>query len=200
MAISRFLIGGVASALLLTGGLFMWKGYTQIAEEEALPDPPPALPAIPVAAAGAPKRGPAPPALPAAKEASREERRFNRFDRDRNDRISRVELMSSRTAAFRKLDKDGNNLLTFEEWAAATGQAFCRGRRRQVGRPDARGVCDDGAEGRGKAEVQLLNRSILPRRAAMGRWQRSSADGGAMELPLRPLHHSLRERSPAIRN
>ena len=45
MAISRFLIGGVASALLLTGGLFMWKGYTQIAEEEVLPDPPPALPA-----------------------------------------------------------------------------------------------------------------------------------------------------------
>ena len=32
--------------------------------------------------------------------------------------------MSSRTAAFRKLDKDGNNLLTFEEWAAATGQRF----------------------------------------------------------------------------
>ena len=34
MAISRFLIGGVASALLLTGGLFMWKGYTQVAGEE----------------------------------------------------------------------------------------------------------------------------------------------------------------------
>src|SRR5690606_5004405 len=106
MAISRFLIGGVASALLLTGGLCMWEGYTQIAEVEVLPDPPPALPAIPVAAANAPRRGPAPPALPAAKEASREERRFNRFDRDRNERISRVELMSSRTAAFRKLDID----------------------------------------------------------------------------------------------
>ena len=124
MAVSRFLIGGIASALLLTGGLFLWKGYTQVAEEEVLPDPPPVMAAIPVAGAGAPKRGPAPPALPAAKEASREERRFNRFDRDRNDRISRVELMSSRTAAFRKLDKDGNNLLTFEEWAAATGQRF----------------------------------------------------------------------------
>ena len=124
MAISRFLIGGVASALLLTGGLFMWEGYTQIAEEEVLPEPPPGLPAVPMAGANAPKRGLAPPALPAAKEASREERRFNRFDRDRNDKISRVELMSSRTAAFRKLDKDGNNLLTFEEWAAATGARF----------------------------------------------------------------------------
>ena len=49
MAVSRFLIGGVASALLLTGGLFMWKGYTQIAEEEVLPAPPPALATIPVA-------------------------------------------------------------------------------------------------------------------------------------------------------
>ena len=67
-----------------------------------------------------------PPALPASKEASREERRFNRFDRDRNDRISRVELMSSRTAAFRKFDKDGNILLTFEWWAAATGERFAR--------------------------------------------------------------------------
>jgi hypothetical protein len=92
-----------------------------------LPEPPPALAAIPVAGANAPKRGPAPPALPAAKEASREERRFNRFDRDRNDRISRVELMSSRTAAFRKLDKDGNNLLTFEEWGRGDGRAVCGG-------------------------------------------------------------------------
>ena len=64
MAISRFLIGGVASALLLTGGLFLWAGYTQIAEDEVLPEPPPALAAIPVAGANAPKRGPAPPACP----------------------------------------------------------------------------------------------------------------------------------------
>lgn len=124
MAVSRFLIGGLASALMLTGGVFLWQAYSQDAEDEAMPEPPPVLAAIPVAGANAPKRGPAPPALPAAKEASREERRFNRFDRDRNDRISRVELMSARTAAFRKLDKDGNNLLTFEEWAAATGERF----------------------------------------------------------------------------
>ena len=102
MAVSRFLIGGVASALLLTGGLFMWKGYSQIADEAVLPEPPPALPAIPVAGPNAPKRGAAPPELPVAKEASREERRFNRYDRDRN----------------------GDNLLTFEEWAAATGDRF----------------------------------------------------------------------------
>ncbi|PZQ21419.1 MAG: hypothetical protein DI569_12120 [Sphingopyxis macrogoltabida] len=124
MAVSRFLIGGVASALLLTGGLFMWKGYSQIADEAVLPEPPPALPAIPVAGPNAPKRGAAPPELPVAKEASREERRFNRYDRDRNERISRVEMLSTRTAAFRKLDRNGDNLLTFEEWAAATGDRF----------------------------------------------------------------------------
>lgn len=45
MAVSRFLIGGVASALLLTGGLFLWQGHSQLAEEAVLPDPPPALPA-----------------------------------------------------------------------------------------------------------------------------------------------------------
>ncbi|MGB3739567.1 MAG: hypothetical protein WA948_09460, partial [Pontixanthobacter sp.] len=28
------------------------------------------------------------------------------------------------TSAFRKLDKDGNNLLTFEEWAVATVTKF----------------------------------------------------------------------------
>jgi hypothetical protein len=124
VALSRFLIGGIASALLLTGGVFMWKGYTQIAEEEVIPDAPPDPGPIPVAAVGAPKRGAAPPELPAAKDASREERRFNRYDRDRNESVSRIEMMSTRTAAFRKLDKDGNNLLTFEEWAAATGERF----------------------------------------------------------------------------
>ena len=62
--------------------------------------------------------------MPAAKEASREERRFNRYDRDRNESVSRIEMMSTRTAAFRKLDKDRNNLLSFEEWAAATQRWF----------------------------------------------------------------------------
>jgi hypothetical protein len=33
-------------------------------------------------------------------------------------------MLGSRTKAFKALDKDGNNLLTFEEWAAATGERF----------------------------------------------------------------------------
>lgn len=126
MAVSRFLIGGVASALLLTGGLFLWQGKTQTRKEAVAAPAPPDVAELPVAGAGAPKRGPAPPELPSAKESSREERRFNRYDRDRNDRISRIEMLSTRTAAFRKLDKNGDNLLTFEEWAAATGDRFAK--------------------------------------------------------------------------
>jgi hypothetical protein len=34
--------------------------------------------------------------------------------------------MSSRTKDFKKLDKDGDNLLTFEEWASATGERFAK--------------------------------------------------------------------------
>jgi len=124
MAVSRFLAGGLASALLLTGGVFLWKGHSQVAEQRALPAPPPKLPAIPVAGPNAPKRGAAPPELPAAKQETREERRFNRYDRDRNERISRVEMMATRSAAFRKLDSNGDNLLSFEEWAVATSDRF----------------------------------------------------------------------------
>ncbi|HMP46684.1 MAG TPA: EF-hand domain-containing protein, partial [Sphingopyxis sp.] len=45
---------------------------------------------------------------------------------NRDERISRIEMMSTRTAAFRKLDKNGDNLLTFEEWAAVTGDRFAK--------------------------------------------------------------------------
>ena len=33
-------------------------------------------------------------------------------------------MLSTRSAAFRKLDKNGNNLLDFEEWAVTTVQRF----------------------------------------------------------------------------
>ena len=33
-------------------------------------------------------------------------------------------MLSTRSDAFRKLDKDGNNLLDFEEWAVATVDKF----------------------------------------------------------------------------
>jgi EF hand len=120
---SHFLLGGLAAALALTGGLFLWQGLSQDADEMALPAPPPVA-GLPKAGPDAPRFGAPPPALPEAKRTSREEQRFNRYDRDRNERVSRIEMMATRSGAFRKLDRDGNNLLSFEEWAAATSERF----------------------------------------------------------------------------
>ena len=64
------------------------------------------------------------PAPPEATELSREQRRFFRYDRNRDLKITRAEMLSTRTDAFRDLDVDGNNLLTFEEWAVTTAQRF----------------------------------------------------------------------------
>ena len=33
-------------------------------------------------------------------------------------------MLATRTAGFKKLDLDGNNLLTFEEWAVTTANRF----------------------------------------------------------------------------
>lgn len=121
----RFLAGGVGALLLVTGGLWLWQG--QASQDNPIPAPPPPAAisdALPEAAADAPAFGPAPPTPPEAPKASREEVRFNRYDRNRDELVSRVEMMGSRTKAFKALDKDGNNLLTFEEWAAATGDRF----------------------------------------------------------------------------
>jgi hypothetical protein len=96
----KFAAGAAGILLLLTAGLFLWIGAQ--GQDVPIPAPPP----------------------PKAYKASREELRFNRYDRNRDETITRLEMMSSRTDAFRKLDKDGNNLLTFEEWAVATSDKF----------------------------------------------------------------------------
>jgi hypothetical protein len=125
----KFLAGGLAAIAAITGGLWFWQG--QAAQEKtAIPAPPPPeeesnLPLeLPKAGPGAPRFGPAPPDPLSAPKASREEVRFNRYDRNRDEAITRLEMLSTRTKAFKKLDKDGNNLLTFEEWAAATAERF----------------------------------------------------------------------------
>ncbi len=110
--------------LVLAGvGVFWWQGRAAI--ETGAPPPAPAAPAndpekLPFADPGT-MQGLAPPELT---DLSREEQRFFRYDRNRDRFISRNEMLSSRTEAFRKLDKDGNNLLTFEEWAVATVDRF----------------------------------------------------------------------------
>ena len=115
---------GAFIALVLVGvGLFWWQGRAEV--EEGAP-PPAVQPVVPLpeelpTADAADLRGPAPPE---ATELTREQRRFFRYDRNRDLKISRNEMLSTRSNAFRKLDKDGNNLLTFEEWAVATVDRF----------------------------------------------------------------------------
>lgn len=118
---AKSLIGAVAAILLLLGGWFAWMGLGGEPDAVAIAAPPPeaALPVADARLVGAP-----PPEPPRAREASREERRFARYDRNRDGTVTRVEMLSTRTNAFRRLDKDGNNLLSFEEWAVATSDRF----------------------------------------------------------------------------
>ena len=121
-----FVSGGLVTLLLSAVGLFWWQGRAEVEEAAPPPDPmafaPPAFDplALPEADVGD-LIGPAPPE---ASELTKEQRRFFRYDHNRDWRITRAEMLSTRTKSFRKLDKDGNNLLTFEEWAVATVDKF----------------------------------------------------------------------------
>lgn len=86
----------------------------------ALTDEAPASDELPITDPGE-MQGPAPPE---ASELTEEQRRFFRYDRNRDWRITRSEILSSRSDGFRKLDKDGNNFLTFQEWAVTTVEKF----------------------------------------------------------------------------
>ena len=118
---------GATGALALTGvGLFWWEGRAEVERGAPPPDPAvlegakPDADTLPIVDP-ADMRGPAPPE---ATELTREQRRFFRYDRNRDWRISRTEMLATRSDGFRKLDRDGNNLLTFEEWAVATVEKF----------------------------------------------------------------------------
>lgn len=117
------LILGAFLALLAAGVGFTWlQGREEV--ESAAPPPAPIAEETPEGLPSADISGLVGPAPPEATELSKEQRRFFRYDRNRDLRISRTEMLSSRTNAFRKLDKDGNNLLTFEEWAVTTVDKF----------------------------------------------------------------------------
>ncbi len=120
---NRMILGALGALVLVGIGLFWWQGRAEV-ERGA---PPPAPPVATVADTEIPKAddaGLTGPPPPEATELTREQQRFGRYDRDRSGRIGRNEMLSTRTDAFRKLDKDGNNLLTFEEWAVATVTRF----------------------------------------------------------------------------
>lgn len=123
---NRIVLGALAALMFVAAGLFWRQGRAEIEVGEVPPliepssapaDDPDALPTAMVDDAIG-------PALPESTDLTREQRRFGRHDRNRDGRITRNELLSSRTAAFRKLDIDGNNLLTFEEWAVRTVDRF----------------------------------------------------------------------------
>ncbi|MCV0383442.1 MAG: EF-hand domain-containing protein [Erythrobacter sp.] len=122
---NRILLGAVLGLVLAGIGVFWWQGRAEVEQGAPPPDPSalgpePQETGLPTAD-GAGLVGPAPPE---ATELTREQRRFFRYDRNRDWKISRTEMLSTRTDAFRKLDTDGNNLLTFEEWAVATANRF----------------------------------------------------------------------------
>ncbi len=121
---SRFVAGAVASLLLVTGGLFWWQGHAESQRPLSAPQPfvPGPLEALPKGDESA--MGAAPPMPPEARAEDREAKRFGKYDRDRDGAITRIEMMSSRTKEFKKLDTDGNNLLSFEEWAVKTSDRF----------------------------------------------------------------------------
>jgi len=122
---NRIVLGAFAALVMVGLGLFWLQGRAEVVQGAPPPDPdavevapdPEDLPYADVADL----EGPAPPE---ASELTREEQRFFRYDRNRDRRITRNEMMSSRSDSFRKLDTDGNNLLTFEEWAITTGTRF----------------------------------------------------------------------------
>lgn len=120
---NRMVLGAFLALVLVGIGLFWWQGRAEVEQGAPPPMAQPAMPspdALPSADPGD-LRGPAPPQ---ATELTREEQRFFRYDRNRDRRITRNEMLSTRSEAFRKLDKDKNNLLDFEEWAVATVQRF----------------------------------------------------------------------------
>lgn len=119
--VNRFVLGGFVALALVSLGLFWLQGR---AEVEAGAPP---VTATPTGPAPLPQADPGEmegPAPPEATDLTREQRRFGRYDRDHDGRVTRNEMLSPRTDAFRKLDKDGNNLLTFEEWSGATVARF----------------------------------------------------------------------------
>lgn len=109
----RYLVGAVAAALLMVGGIALW---------DSLGKRPQILPAAPLEAAE-------PTALaepPAASEKTREEKRFARYDKDKDGKVSREEFLASRRKAYAKLDANGDGRLSFEEWSLKTTDRFAK--------------------------------------------------------------------------
>jgi hypothetical protein len=119
------LLGALGALLLVAAGVFWWQGRAAV-EHNAPPQQLAVSGAVgekdelPSADAGDAEG----PDLPEASEQTREQRRYGHIDKDRDGKITRNEMLAPRVRDFRKLDVDGNNLLTFEEWAVKTSNRF----------------------------------------------------------------------------
>lgn len=111
----RYLAGGAGALLLVTAGLFLFRGTA--APEAKTPPPPPVE-----AAVQADEELPA--EAPRASDHTREQKRFDRLDKDRNSIITRDEFLAARRKAFAKLDTNGDGKLSFEEAAVRTTTRF----------------------------------------------------------------------------
>lgn len=120
---NRTVLGGFAALLMVAAGMFWWQGRAAV-DPGKIPALSLAAPADDLSLPVADGKGLKGAALPQATEQTKEQRRFDRLDRNRDGRITRTEMLAPRAAAFRKLDADGNNLLSFEEWAVATSNKF----------------------------------------------------------------------------
>ena len=109
----RFLAGMGATLLLVTAGLFRWKGSART--DASLPRPEMASKPLIVAAL--------PAELPVA-DRNREQKRFGRYDDNQDGQVSREEYLSPRRKAWAKLDTNGDGKLSFEEWVHRTTDKF----------------------------------------------------------------------------
>ncbi|WFL77102.1 hypothetical protein P7228_14065 [Altererythrobacter arenosus] len=119
----RMALGLFLGLVIASVGLYWWQGVAQV--ENNAPPPPE------VEASRSPDELPLTdptdmtgPEPPEASQLTREQIRFFRYDRNRDLVITRNEMLSTRSDGFRALDVDGNNLLTFEEWAVTTVERF----------------------------------------------------------------------------
>lgn len=136
-ASGRYLAGGISAILFVAAGLFWWQSRAQVDPVSPSAPSPPAMQAEPSLPLAVPGQAGTPPPMPvSATPRTREEKRFARYDRNRDGIITRTEMLSTRTAAFKKLDTDGNNLLSFEEWAVKTSDRFAEADDDQNGRLD----------------------------------------------------------------